>query len=150
MRYKHLRTSFIKFIDKGPAAGLLLLLAVAILVLAFYPGMATLLRDSGLVKNDKATLVLTLDNQRRTFEGETTEGMTLLDVLNLSTSAGKIKFKYSIEDNGEVQVMAIDGHLIDNFSSKFHVFLNSQPISISDINKVAIKAGDEILVRAIK
>jgi|SRR3989344_4822116 len=150
MRYKHLRTSFIKFIDKGPAAGLLLLLAVAILVLAFYPGMATLLRDSGLVKNDKATLVLTLDNQRRTFEGETTEGMTLLDVLNLSTSAGKIKFKYSIEDNGEVQVMAIDGHLIDNFSSKFHVFLNSQPISIFDINKVAIKAGDEILVRAIK
>ena len=142
MKHRYLKVSYIKkFFLHLPILSLIsITFIILILVFIFYFNLPV----QNLTKNSKATLILSIDNDKRAFEGEIIEGMTLLDALNLSTSVGSINFKYSIQNDGKVQIMAIDGHIIDGSSVKLSILLNSNPIETSQINKIAIKAGDTI------
>ena len=132
-----------KLVSKNPLLKLFIILLFILGVLSLFAG-DDVTRDISL--GDRAMISFNLGNGQRTFQGETTEGMTVLDALNLTTTTGNINFKYSVTKNGKIQVMAIDGHIIDDFSSKFIVFLNSRPIDVTEINKIAIKAGDAVEV----
>ncbi len=125
-------------------------MVVLFLILILFRSELPKIINNPIPRTNKATLILSLDNQKRTFEGEIIEGMTILDALNLSTSVGDIKFHYSIQDNGKVKVMAVDDHFIASSFGKLSIFLNSQPIKPSDINKVTIRAGDSVEIKAIK
>ena len=118
---------------------------MAVFILA---SISLLSLSTDLFNNNKATLVLTLNNQNRVFEGETIEGLTILDVLNLTTATGNIIFKYAIEKDGKVKIMAINGHIIDGISDNLSVLVNSRVIDTTSLNKIAIGPGDKIEVRA--
>lgn len=143
MKFKKLHIYLLK-IFKEPLLIISILMAVFILA-----AISLISSPTGLLGNNKATLVLTLNNSDRFFEGGTIEGLTLLDVLNLTTATGAIKFKYAIEKDGKVKVLAINGHIIDGISSNLSVLLNSRAIDTTSLNKIAIGPGDKIEVKAI-
>lgn len=142
MKFKKLHIYLLK-IFKEP------LLTISILMTVFILAAISLISSpAGLSNNSKATLVLTLDNSSRFFEGETIEGLTLLDVLNLTTATGGINFKYAIEEDGKIKVLAINGHIIDGVFNNFSVSVNSRVVDVTSLNKIAIEPGDKIEIKA--
>lgn len=151
MRFKYLHISFIKnLVKKRPVLSIFSLVVVLSVILTLFRLELFKLISLPVQRTNKVTLTFALDDQKRVFKGEVTEDMTILDALNLSAAAGSIKFQYSIQNNGQVRIMAIDGHLISGSFGKLSIFLNSQPIKPSDINKITIDAGDKVEIRAIK
>lgn len=143
MKFKKLHTYLLK-IFKEPLLIISILMAVFILA-----AISLISSPSVLFNNSKATLVLSMDNSNRVFEGEIIEGLTLLDILNLTTTAGNIKFKYAIEEGGKVKIMVIDGHIIDGISDNLSVLVNSRSIEITSLNRIVIKPGDKIELKAV-
>lgn len=143
MKFKNLHTYLLK-VFKEPLLIISILMAVFILT-----AISLISSPTVLFGNNKATLVLSIDNSNRVFKGETIEGFTLLDVLNLTTAIGNIQFKYAIEKDGEVKIMTIDGHIIDGISDNLSVSVNSHSVEIASINKIVIKPGDKIEVKAV-
>ena len=91
-----------------------------------------------------ATLVINFETEKRFFEGEVVENMTMLDALNASVSIGKIKFNYAINESSDVSVLEIDGHT-NGVGNKYFVFyLNSKKIPVRDLNKKEVHGGDRI------
>lgn len=94
-----------------------------------------------------ATLIINTKTEKRVFEGEVVEDMTILDTLNLATSVGKIKLNYAIDNSGKVNVLEIDGYT-NGFGNKYFVFyLNSKKVNAGDLNKKTVYGGDEIEIQ---
>src|SRR3989344_7853330 len=136
MNYKSLTLFF-----KPPKDPRILALATLALALVF------MLVVNVFPDSRKATLVIDLDGQKRIFEGETFKGMTILDAINISTNTGKITFIYALTADG-VNIAALGDYSNTSLTDKFLFYLNSKPIAPSQINKIVIKAGDRIEIKA--
>lgn len=94
-----------------------------------------------------AVLFINFNNQKRFFEGEVVEDMTMLDALNAAVSVGKIKFNYSINNSGNVNVAEIDGHTNGTDNKYFIFYLNSKEVPAEDLNKKVVHGGDRIEIQ---
>jgi hypothetical protein len=95
-----------------------------------------------------ATLTIDIDGEKRTFQGEIVEGMTMLDALNASVLAGGIKLQFAIEDNG-AKILEFDGYVSEEANSDVYFYLNSEVMSIYEINKAFLRKDDHVLVRVV-
>src|SRR3989344_8452054 len=97
--------------------------------------------------NNLATLAVNFDNLKRSFEGEVSEDMTVLDALNMAMAIGKIKLNYVLDDKNQTWVMEINDHLNKVGDKHFTFFLNDKQINSKDLNKVNLKAGDSVVIK---
>lgn len=141
MKYKHLNTSSIKKLLKEVKTIVLLTIA-AIFLLAVW-AIFKLPIDQPM-----ATLVLDLGSEKRIFEGEALENMTILDTLIVSSIAGNITFEYAYNENKGVQIIHLNGHSTYDPLVGFLFYLNSRPVQVSEIDKISVKPGDSIKVEA--
>lgn len=140
MKYKKLQTNFFK----KPLFIQIILLIVLLGIISFFKPSFNL-SDSN--PSGTATLFINLETEKRFFEGEVVEGMTILDALSMAVSVGKIKFNFTIDESGNVNVLEIDGH-INGVSNKYFAFyLNSGKVDPEDLNKELIHNGDRIEIR---
>ncbi len=126
------------------------LLGITAVLIVVFLSWSSALHPNSKINNrpdsGTATLILAFDNIERTFEGETTPGMTILDAMVVSTKAGKISISYWINNKNETTVKALDDH---KTISDLTVYLNSRKINIKELNKTLIKPGDIIKVRLL-
>ena len=94
-----------------------------------------------------AVLFINFNNQKRFFEGEVVEDMTMLDALSVAVSVGKIKLNYAIDNSGNVRVAEIDGHTNGTDNKYFIFYLNSKKVSVEDLNKEVVHGGDRIEIQ---
>lgn len=83
------------------------------------------------------------DNQRA-FEGETGEGLTILEALFSSTQNNDIKLIYTVDEKNEVLVATIDGQPNNTGGKKWYFYINDEFIETKDINKVFVYPRDTI------
>ncbi len=93
-----------------------------------------------------ATLIISIGNDKRTFEGEVAPNMTVLDALIASARAGQIHLNYYINNKNETNIVQINGYTHNN-SLIPSFYLNNQLLDQKDLNKTGIKAKDIIEVR---
>ena len=103
-----------------------------------------------LTKNESppARLEMYIGDQRRMFEGDVTENMTVLDALYASALAGNIVFQYSIDrTNNEAKILALDGHTPRSIGKDdITVYVNNNRVSLKKIHSMKIGPGDHIIV----
>lgn len=93
-----------------------------------------------------ATLLVDFDNTKRMFEGEVIENMTILDVLNASVAAGKLKLIYVVDGRNNTTVTEINDHTV-NEGQSFSFYRNDKKVSTGDINKTYVYPGDKITIK---
>ena len=126
---------------KKPIFAQIILLVTLLGVISFFKLSFNFSDDS---TPELATLIINFETEKRFFEGEVVDNMTMLDALNAAVSIGKIKFNYSIDESSDVNVLEIDGHT-NGVGNKYFVFyLNSQKVSVQDLNKKRVYGGDKI------
>ncbi len=91
-----------------------------------------------------ATLAVNFETEKRFFEGEVYDGMTILDALNMAVSVGQIKLNYVLDDKNQTQIMELGGHTNNIEGKNFSFYLNNQKVDSQNLNKVRLKAGDRI------
>lgn len=95
---------------------------------------------------DTAALTIDFGTYERTFEGTVVSGMTVLDALNASVIAGKIRFSFLIDERGYAKVVEFNDHT--SFAQKTPLFfVNGKAISSFEVHKVSIQPEDQIMVR---
>jgi len=100
------------------------------------------------IKNKPAQLELYIGENRRLFEGRTTDNMTVLDALNASSLAGEISLKYTLDPiRDEAKILSLDGYNYETNGKNLEIYLNSNKISPRKIHSIYIKPGDVILVK---
>lgn len=86
-----------------------------------------------------ATMILHFSNGRtRTFEGSTADKMTILEALYTSTESGDIRFVYSVDENNNVKIAAINDELNNIGDKQWRFYLNGKPVKTEDINKIFV------------
>jgi len=95
---------------------------------------------------DEAVLFIDFDNMQRTFRGEVVERMTILDALNASVTAGKIEFRYFVDGSNNTKITEINDHFAEE-NDQFTFYINSEKIDTSNLNRIYIQPGDEIIIR---
>lgn len=103
--------------------------------------------NSDFIRSGNAVLSINFDGAKRTFEGETANGMTILGAFNASAAAGQIKFKYAVNKDNETELLEVDGRLNGLGNKFFKVYLNSRPVDSRDIHRIKISGGDKIELR---
>lgn len=98
------------------------------------------------VSENKAVVFVDFDNMKKIFTGEVVEKMTVLDALNASVAAGKIKLIYYVDENNNTQVLEINNHKADK-KTRFNFYVNSQELDQNEINKTYIQADDKIVIK---
>ncbi len=140
MKYKKSLTNFFK---KPILAKAMLLATLLVIVYFFKPSFNLSQNDS----SGLASLIINFETEKRLFEGEVVKDMTMLDVLSLAVSVGKIKLNYVIDESGNVNVMEIDGHT-NGVNNKYFVFyLNSKKVATKILNKEKVHRGDNIEIK---
>lgn len=119
-------------------------IAVGILILERFYSRGSFLTTENLGK--EATLLIDFDSEKRMFEGEVIEKMTVLDVLNASVNTGKIKLRYSVDTGNNTIVAEIDGHSASD-GKNFSFYINGKETASANINKIFVNPGDEIIVK---
>ncbi|MBX4211374.1 MAG: hypothetical protein KW806_01070 [Candidatus Yanofskybacteria bacterium] len=97
------------------------------------------------VESGQATLVFEWPDRSRTFQGDVTDGMTVLDALNVSALAGNIEFQFNLDDRNNTQLLRLDGY--QNSRETLEVLVNDQSIQVEQLNQVYIHPKDTIRVR---
>ena len=109
------------------------------LTLTFIDGFSDL-------KNGEATLIIALDKgERRTFQGEVVDRMSILDALRVSSQAGQINLEFKI-DSGQTKIEKLNGYSADK-DTKLAFYLNGSKIEESDIHDTMIGVGDMIEIK---
>jgi hypothetical protein len=80
------------------------------------------------------------------FTGEVIDEMTLLDALNASFAAGKIKLTYHVDDGNNTKVTEINDHEADD-EEQFTFYINTRKLDPSELNKTQIHPGDKITIK---
>lgn len=140
MKYKKSLTKFFK----KPLIIQAIFLA-ALLVIIF--SLKISFNSSNSTSSDLATLFINFETEKRFFEGEVVDDMTILDALSLAVSVGKVRLNYVIDESDNVSIMEIDGHTNGIGNKHFVFYLNSQKVEEEDLNKEIVHAGDKIEIR---
>jgi len=109
----------------------------------FYGTESSVLKD---VSKNEATLFIDFDNMQRIFKGEVSGEMTVLDALNASVIAGKMKLYYVVDGNNNTTVTEINDHVAEE-GREFRFYINNKIINTKDLNKTSVSPGDEITIR---
>ena len=136
MKYTKLPTYFSKPIFSQ------IILLIALLGVASFFKLSFNFSDNSTP--ELATLFINFETEKRFFEGEVIDNMTMLDTLNAAVSIGKIKFNYAIDKSSNVNVLEIDGHTNGAGNKYFVFYLNSRKIPTQDLNKKEVHGGDKI------
>lgn len=97
-------------------------------------------------ETNKASLLIDFDNMTRRFEGEVSDGMTILDALNASVAAGKIKIRYTVDNDNNTSVDEINDHQAVNNKS-FYFYTNGEIVSEKNLNRTPVYSGDKIVIK---
>ena len=135
-------SSIKKYLDKVQAL-LVLIFALVILLAAWVIFKLP-------IGTTTATLVLDMGTEKRTFEGDASGNMTILDTLVASTAAGNVDLNYTFDQNGQIQIINLNDHSTYDPSTHFAFFLNSRPVNVSRINNLKVKPGDVVIVEALR
>lgn len=98
------------------------------------------------VSNNEAVLSIDFDSMKKIFTGEVTEKMTVLDALNASVAAGKIKLVYYVDKDNNTKIAEINNHKANN-ESQFTFYINSQKLDQSQLNNIYIRTRDKIVIK---
>jgi hypothetical protein len=121
-----------------------ILTAVAVIIIGVGFSLIKTSFNKGQVQNQQAALVLYFDQtQKRIFEGDVTDNMSVLQALYASSLAGNFDFRYSVERSGKIQLYKI-GDKINDLGGQWYFYLNGNPINIGDIDLQKINKGDLI------
>ncbi len=118
---------------------------VAVLVTGvsfFYISFDLPLPNSGNLA--RLTIEFGKDNVKM-FEGPVGDDMTVLQALNSSSSGGGFDLRYSLDENGNVNLASINGAI--NGPKNWHFYLNGELIEVGKLGKIKISGGDSIEVR---
>lgn len=99
-----------------------------------------------IMGENEAALFIDFDNMKRAFAGEVISGMTVLDALNASVAAGKIKLTYHVDKNNNTKVTEINDHKATS-DTKFTFYINSKKLDQNKLNKTSIQPGDKITIK---
>lgn len=100
-----------------------------------------------LLDQSKASLVIYFgDGHLRKFEGQVISNMTVLEAVNSASVGGGFDFRYALDEQGDVGLASID-KIINTGNNSWHFYLNSNPVPISDINKVLVQPNDLLEVK---
>ena len=94
-----------------------------------------------------ATLTIDFGNNKRAFQGEVVNDMTILDVLNMAKIAGGVVIEYSINSSGEVSILKIGDYLNDTDGQSFHFYLNSKEVNSRDLASKEVGPGDNVSIK---
>jgi len=113
-----------------------------------FTGFLTAIRFNILtIQRQEAVLLISFENgERRMFQGEVIEGMTVLQALAASSKAGQIKLEYSLNPENKVIIEELNGYT-KNQDKELVFYLNDSKIDSENINGIAINGGDRIEVR---
>ena len=118
-----------------------LIVAIVLIWLAF-----TFIDGFSDLKNGEATLIIALDNgERRTFQGEVVDRMSILDALRASSQAGQINLEFKI-DSGQTKIEKLNGYSADK-DKKLAFYLNGSKTEEADIHNSMIGTSDTIEVK---
>ena len=90
-----------------------------------------------------ATLMISIENEPRMFQGEVTENMTVLDALIASAAAGQIHIRYYIRPDNTTEIAEINGYG-SALPKNLAFYLNRGRINSEDLNKIKVQVGDII------
>ena len=125
------------------STGLLLIgaLFVLLIVTSFFHPFSSRSRE--------ATLVIAYENdgRGRMFAGEVIDGMTILDALIVSSRAGQIELKYSLDSDGNLIIASLDGYDQKTSDKNLAFYLNQKKIDERFINSATIEPGDNIEIK---
>ncbi len=95
----------------------------------------------------EASLLIDFGDKQRMFTGEVLDGMTILDALNASVVAGQIPMEFTVDTDGAVRIILLDGRRDITDDGHLVVLLNDQEIRPSGINSVRVQSGDKIEIK---
>lgn len=126
----------------------MILSGVMIIVFTVILGLASLV-GGRFSAGRPAYLEFYLGEQKRAFEGEIVDGMTVLDAVSAAALAGNLIFKYTVDPlKNETSILAIDGYDRKEDPGKTTVFyLNSEKVESGKLHTIVVKPGDMIMVR---
>ena len=102
--------------------------------------------DKELGTSKTASLILNIGGNKREFQGQIISGMTILDALLVSTQAGEINLKYSLNNDNQTTIFELNNHKI-YFQDQINFYLNSKKIKTEDINKVKLDNSDIVEIK---
>ncbi len=114
-------------------------------VLMFLVG-AGVLWVRGFLNLDKARLDLDINGRKRSFEGEVTRNMTVIDVIQAAALAGNISLALVKDENGGFFIRSIDGYSSVTSTKKLDIYLNSSKIDPAKISSTIVRSGDKIII----
>ncbi|MBI2674224.1 MAG: hypothetical protein HYX22_00600 [Candidatus Yanofskybacteria bacterium] len=93
----------------------------------------------------EAALFIDFDNMQKVFAGEVVDGMTVLDALNASVTAGQLRLTYYVDGDNNTKIEEINDHAAGG-DAQFIFYVNSRKLDQDKLNKTRIKAGDKITI----
>jgi len=102
--------------------------------------------DKELGTSKTASLILNINGNKREFQGQIISGMTILDALLVSTQAGEINLKYSLNNDNQTTIFELNSHKI-YFQDQINFYLNSKKIKTEDINKIKLDNSDMVEIK---
>jgi len=84
--------------------------------------------------------------QTRTFEGDISANMTILDAFNAAALVGNIKFQFEVDDSNKTKIVQLDEYGPDSLEFELKFFINDKAIIVDDLNTVYVRPGDHIKV----
>ena len=124
--------------------GLIIVLASLIFLGFIFSGF---LSGLSLKSYGLAHLEINIGNNRRAFEGEIVDGMTVLEAVQASALAGNIAFKYKMDKNNELIVVSLDGYDYDGSGKPLNFYINDSKIDPKKIHSTLIGDGDVIVIK---
>ena len=119
-------------------------LIVLFFICSFSPGFR-------IGKYRVAHLEVGAGDNKRVFEGEVVDGMTILEAMNVSALAGNITFKYTIDGiDNKLKIHTLNGYLSNQEDEVIDVYLNSSKVDLGQIHMITIKPGDIISIKVEK
>ena len=133
-----------KFLNKNRGKLITAIIALSAITLVFFITSSFKSAPQITKSGDEATLILTLDDLKRTFVGEVAENMTALDAIIASTRAGNLKLSYTITKDNETDLKELNDH---KDTAQFSFYINNRKLNSKNLNQTPIKAGDVLEVK---
>ena len=133
-----------KFLNKNRGKLITAIIALSAITLVFFITSSFKSAPQITKSGDEATLILTLDDLKRTFVGEVAENMTALDAIIASTRAGNLKISYAITKDNETDLKELNDH---KDTAQFSFYINNRKLNSKNLNQTPIKAGDVLEVK---
>lgn len=125
--------------------GLIIVSVASLFLIIIFSGLISGFNNDS---RDLAHLEINIGNNRRAFEGEIIEGMTVLEAIQASALAGNIIFQYTADGNGRLVITSLDGYELKKSDQPLSFFLNNKKIDSAKIHSTLINGGDTMVIKS--